>query len=330
MTAETSSTPAHGAGELSVRPSIDTKPRAVAASEGDARQDTPRVDGTTAAVLPAARVQMARAGAPRAAGDGAGVIGQPTARPDAHAHDAGTERHHPALDGEPVPAPARSESTFELTPDRRAGGTRAMRITSYLARLLGRLLTRLEVDGLEHVPSRGAVLFAVNHSAFIDGPLVYGIVRRPVVFLIKSEMFVGLAGRVLRRIGQIPVRRGLVEREPLRVALATLTAGGAVGVFPEGTRGQGQVERIERGIGYLALRSASPVVPVACHGTARLLPHGRRFPHWRPRVRVVFGAPVTVAGGRAATRAAVSAATEQIRAALATHVRSTASGGGRA
>jgi 1-acyl-sn-glycerol-3-phosphate acyltransferase len=164
------------------------------------------------------------------------------------------------------------------------------------------------------------VLLAVNHTAFIDGPLVYGLIRRPTAFLIKAEMFHGPVGAVLYRIGQIPIHRGVPEGAPLRIALDVLAAGGVIGVFPEGTRGHGEVHRVERGIAYLALRSGCPVVPVACHGTAALRPAGRRGLCWRPRVRVVFGEPVAIAGGQRATRQAVTTATEQVRQVLAAHV----------
>jgi 1-acyl-sn-glycerol-3-phosphate acyltransferase len=119
-------------------------------------------------------------------------------------------------------------------------------------------------------------------------------------------------------LGHIPVRRGVAEREPLRVALDTLAAGGLVGVFPEGTRTSGAVEQVERGVGYLALRAGCPVVPVACVGTERLLPRGSRLPRLRQPVAVSFGPSVDLGApaGRA-SRSAIGEATEQIRAELA-------------
>ena len=65
------------------------------------------------------------------------------------------------------------------------------------------------------------------------------------VFLIKQEMFRGVLGRLLHGIGQIPVRRGEPDRTPLLAAVRVLRAGGLVGVFPEGTRGAGDVD-VER------------------------------------------------------------------------------------
>jgi 1-acyl-sn-glycerol-3-phosphate acyltransferase len=194
-----------------------------------------------------------------------------------------------------------------------------MALSRHAARALGRMLYRLKVVGLDRVPERGGVLIAVNHTAFVDGPLVYGLIRRASVFLVKDEMFDGLVGAALHRIGQIPVRRGVAERAPLQAALGTLAAGGVVGVFPEGTRGRGEVDRIEHGIAYLALRSGCPVLPVACSGTARPAAARKAMPR-RRAVRVVFGEPFTVPSSGPVSRHAVTAAAEQIRLALAAHV----------
>jgi 1-acyl-sn-glycerol-3-phosphate acyltransferase len=197
-------------------------------------------------------------------------------------------------------------------------------------RLIARLLTwaavRLTVVGLENVPATGGVLLAINHSAFVDGPIVFGLVRRPTAFLIKIEMFRGPLGLLLRHIGQIPVRRGIAERAPLVAALDTLAEGGAIGIFPEGTRGVGDVSRVEHGIAFLALRSGCPVVPVACLGTASAFAGGWR-PGRRRRIRVVFGEPFVIGSGQVGpARRTVAEAAEEIRIVLAKHVAQVAGG----
>jgi 1-acyl-sn-glycerol-3-phosphate acyltransferase len=106
---------------------------------------------------------------------------------------------------------------------------------------LFRSLFRVTVIGGEHVPRRGAVLLAGNHTGFLDGPLVYALSPRSATFLAKSELFVGPLGRALGWLGQIPVHRGHPDRAALRAGLAVLASGGALGVFPEGTRGSGQL-----------------------------------------------------------------------------------------
>jgi 1-acyl-sn-glycerol-3-phosphate acyltransferase len=204
-----------------------------------------------------------------------------------------------------------------------AAGTFGMSVTRVTARALGHLLGRIEITGAERVPAAGGVLLAVNHSAYVDGPLMYGVLRRPAVFMVKAEEFRGPVGAMLRRIGQIPVRRGMVERAPLQRALATLAAGGVVAVFPEGSRGAGTVEAVQHGVAYLALRSGCAVVPVACHGTRAIQ---QRRGLRRPRVRIAFGLPVELPATRTASRRNVSEAAERIRRAMAEHVVATRPG----
>ncbi len=184
----------------------------------------------------------------------------------------------------------------------------------------------LEVRGREHVPATGPVLLASNHAGFLDGPLVFLLAPRPASVLTKSELFVGPLARALGWLGQIPVHRGTPDRRALRQALDVLEAGGALGVFPEGTRGTGRLEQVNDGLGWLALRSGAPVVPIAVLGSAEAMPRGARLPRWRAPVRVVFGAPVHVdVAGDPRARRTVRAAGEQLRLALLAHLESASS-----
>jgi 1-acyl-sn-glycerol-3-phosphate acyltransferase len=175
---------------------------------------------------------------------------------------------------------------------------------------------RVHVHHRERIPPRGAVVVVANHSAFVDGPLLFGLLRRRAVFWVKQEMFSGAAGWGLRRIGQLPVRRGEADRRPLMAALAVLRAEGLVGVFPEGTRGSGDVAAAEHGAAWLARTSGAQVLPVVSRGTRRPEGSGRR---WRPRVDVMVGEPRTVPAGGG--RAGLTTATETLRAELAGMVR---------
>src|SRR3954454_314985 len=154
------------------------------------------------------------------------------------------------------------------------------------AALLVRLVFRMRMVGLEHLPRTGPVLIAGNHTGFLDGPLVMALLPRPSVFLVKAELYDGPFRRVLVFARQIPVHRGTPDRTALRRALDVLAGGGVLGVFPEGTRGEGQLETVQHGIGYLALRAGCPIVPVVCLGTAEALPKGRRMPKLRTKVEV--------------------------------------------
>jgi len=195
------------------------------------------------------------------------------------------------------------------------------------ARQVGRFLARVwwatRVEGVEHVPTEGPVLFAANHTGVIDGPLLIGTAPRPAHILVKEEMFRGPVGAVLRGAGQIPVDR-TGGRPALASALGVLRRGGAVGVFPEGNRGRGDATSARAGVAWLAVQGHAPVVPVAILGTRRTGESVGHVPAPRRRLHVEFGTPVPVTWEHLTGRAGVSAAAEAVREALATLVESAA------
>lgn len=179
----------------------------------------------------------------------------------------------------------------------------------------------IRVHGEQLLPRTGPLILASNHSSFLDGPLVVILAPRQVRALAKSELFTGPLARMLYRAGQIPIDRGRPDRAALRAALAVLADGDVLGVFPEGTRGSGNLDAVQDGIAYLAARAGCPVAPVAFIGTAEALPRGSHRPLWRARIDIVFGPPFRpdLSAG-AGSRAALRQVSEDIRRHLADHL----------
>ncbi|MGQ5640038.1 MULTISPECIES: lysophospholipid acyltransferase family protein [unclassified Streptomyces] len=183
-------------------------------------------------------------------------------------------------------------------------------------------LFRPRVLGAWKVPATGPVIFAVNHSHNIDGPMVMGVAPRPTHFLIKKEAFVGPLDPFLTGIGQLKVDRSSADRAAISQALGVLQAGGVLGIFPEGTRGEGDFASLRAGLAYFAVRSGAPIVPVAVLGSAerpgRLT---KALPPLRSRIDVVFGDPFDAGDGSGRrTRAALDEATERIQKQLTSHL----------
>ncbi|MGM1058516.1 lysophospholipid acyltransferase family protein [Saccharothrix sp. Mg75] len=185
----------------------------------------------------------------------------------------------------------------------------------WIARYPFRLPFRVRVHHADRVPTTGPVVIVANHSSMVDGPILLGAFPRRVVFLIKQEMFKGVVGTGLRAIGQLAVRRGEPDRTPLLAAQKVLRDGGVVGVFPEGTRGAGDVGEAQQGAAWLARSTGALVVPVACRGTLRPAGTRRRF---RPVVDVLVGEAFELPADKG--RQALVKATEQVRDRLATLV----------
>lgn len=164
-----------------------------------------------------------------------------------------------------------------------------------VARTVARRRWGVRVHGRHHVPRRGPVILACNHIGLLDGPLVVAFAPRPVHALTKIEMFSGRAGPFFRATGQIPLDRFHVDRRAVRTSVRTLEHGGVLGIFPEGTRGAGDLGRFHRGAAYLALVTGAPVVPVTLLGTRAAGGHTNEMPPRGGPVDIVFGEPVRLA-----------------------------------
>ena len=175
-------------------------------------------------------------------------------------------------------------------------------VSRALAGSLLRAYGRPLLLGGAHVPASGPAILASNHLSVIDSVYLPLLLARPVTFAAKAEYFAprGPGGRAwasyLRSTSQLAIDRDDPRgaRATLDVALELLAGGQLLGFYPEGTRSpDGRLYRGRAGIGYLALRSGAPLIPVAMTGTRQMLPPGRRLP--RPaRVEVRIGPPVTV------------------------------------
>ncbi|MET7937672.1 lysophospholipid acyltransferase family protein [Streptomyces sp. NPDC005322] len=185
-------------------------------------------------------------------------------------------------------------------------------------------LWKPRVLGAWRIPSTGPVILAGNHSHNIDGPMLIGTAPRPVHFLVKKEAFIGPLDPFLRGIGQLKVDRTSADRSAITSALGLLERGGVLGIFPEGTRGEGDFASLRAGLAYFAVRSGAPIVPVAVLGTAeqrRGNGAARALPRLRSRIDVVFGDPFEAGDGSGRrTRAALDEATERIQKRLGAHL----------
>ena len=140
------------------------------------------------------------------------------------------------------------------------------------------------------MPRRGAVVVIANHVGFIDGPVAAGVTPRASHFLVKTEMFKGPLGWLLRATGQIEVVGS--GREALARARGVLQQGGLVGVFPEGTRGTGDAASLAGGAAWLALHGCAPVVPLALLGTRHTGESVNTWPRPGRRLVAEFGEPI--------------------------------------
>jgi 1-acyl-sn-glycerol-3-phosphate acyltransferase len=148
--------------------------------------------------------------------------------------------------------------------------------------------------GREHARLRGGLIVAANHRSFLDPFAIGGALpwRRPMNYVAKVELFERRwQGWLLSRLGAFPIRRGESDEESMETARLVVERGGAVCIFPEGTRIRtGSLAEPKRGVGRLALQTGAPVIPAAVLGTEDV----RRGWRIRPRkVKVRLGKAMT-------------------------------------
>ena len=170
---------------------------------------------------------------------------------------------------------------------------------------------RLHRIGRHHIPQRGPLLLASNHRSFLDPFVLATMLRRPVYYVAKKELFSNrLQAWVLNALGAFPVDRGASDQEMLETARQILARGDVVLIFPEGTRIRpGGLATPRRGVGRLALESGAPIVPLAVIGTEDVRSGWRIRPR---KITIRAGRPLTYPRVAAPSRQLAQAVTDRI------------------
>lgn len=114
------------------------------------------------------------------------------------------------------------------------------------------------------LPVVGPALLVSDHSSLTDPVVLFATANRPIRFVMARE-FYGMPSLhwLFKLTGCIPVSRGRSEIAPILAMLRALSHGHVVGVFPEGGIVEHRKEEGYQGIGYVALKSGAPVIPVS-------------------------------------------------------------------
>ena len=148
--------------------------------------------------------------------------------------------------------------------------------------------------GRDKIPVDGPLIIAANHLSHIDPAFIMTATKRPVSYMSKKEHFDGAIRRlVFKQVGVIPVDREEGGKDALKGAIDILEKGGAIGIFPEGTRSRdGKMGKGKTGVARLAALTGAAVVPVAIRQTDGVWPVSKRAPRpWR-KFYYKFGDPI--------------------------------------
>lgn len=169
-----------------------------------------------------------------------------------------------------------------------------------LFRPLSRFGFKATVEGAEHIPATGGALLASNHLAAGETFILPAMLKRPVIFPAKAELFAGKGGFgtkivawFLKAVGMVPLDRsgGRASLDGLAPVVKALEEGGLVGIYPEGTRSpDGRLYKGRTGVARLALAAGVPVIPVAAFDSQTV--RTRIGIPWVRRPRFVIGEPI--------------------------------------
>ena len=116
----------------------------------------------------------------------------------------------------------------------------------------------------------GPLIVAANHVSYLDPPALGCALPRPIRYMAKAELFrIPVLGATIAALGTFPVDRGKGDLQAVRRSLAVLDNGGAIGIFPEGTRNKDGTAQAQTGVAMLAAYSGAPVQPAYISGSAR-------------------------------------------------------------
>ncbi|MCS6993205.1 MAG: 1-acyl-sn-glycerol-3-phosphate acyltransferase [Anaerolineales bacterium] len=190
------------------------------------------------------------------------------------------------------------------------------KILRFLIRLVLRLIARVEIHGIEHLPAQGGFILAANHLGRLDSAILYYAIEREDVIMPVAEKYKHhwLFGWLVPASGGFFINRFDADLAAIREILRRMKQGGIFVIAPEGTRSKTEaLQKAHSGVAFFAVKTGAPVVPVALTGTEdRLVVENLK--HFRRSHIVVRAAkPIQVRLDESLGReAALEAATDDI------------------
>lgn len=193
--------------------------------------------------------------------------------------------------------------------------------------------------GTENIPADGPAIIAANHISYADTLMLNGYLlrnhRQPHIIVTDGLLNIPVVGSFLRSGHTIPVKRGegaAANLPALDTAVKVLDRGDMVVIYPEGGAARGEDRwpiKAKSGLGYIALNSGAPVIPVAQWGSQEIMwrdeNRKHRFARWPfgKNIIVNAGKPMTFSReqfpdmeknqqNQAVSNAVMSAVTEQL------------------
>lgn len=169
---------------------------------------------------------------------------------------------------------------------------RARRVVAPVARRLW----KIDVVGLDRLPTDGPAILCPNHISFLDSAFLMLVAPRNISFVGKAEYMDSWKTKFLfPMMGMIPIDRAGGERSQaaLDTAETVLRRGELFGIFPEGTRSRdGCLYKGRTGAARLAAKIGCPIFPVGITGTDLIQPPDAKVPKLFKSATITIGRPI--------------------------------------
>ena len=150
-----------------------------------------------------------------------------------------------------------------------------------------KILYNPTTKGTKNIPEKGPIIIVGNHKHAFDPIMVMSHTNRTIHYMAKESLFKGIHGKILESIGTIKIHRNKSNPIAIKAAEEILKQGGAVGIFPEGTRNRTNQEllKFRHGAVEIAKKTNTPIIPFAIKGDYKLFKKG---------LSIEFGKPIKI------------------------------------
>ena len=147
--------------------------------------------------------------------------------------------------------------------------------------------------GKENIPQKDSFIMVSNHGSLLDPPLLGHALRRNISFMAKAELFeIPFLGFIIKACGAYPVKRGIADKNTIKIACKKLSDNNCIGVFIDGTRQKnGRVNKPKQGAALLAFKNQKLLLPVAIVNSHRLIKFKFCIPFFS-KIVIKVGKPV--------------------------------------
>ena len=166
-------------------------------------------------------------------------------------------------------------------------------VSNFLVLPIYKFVFRGHLKGKENIPQKDSFILVSNHGSLLDPPLLGHAIGRNISFMAKAELFkIPFLGFVIKACGAYPVKRGIADKNTIKVACKKLSNNHCIGIFIDGTRQKnGRVNKPKQGAALLAFKNQKQLLPVAVVNSHRLI----RFKFFIPffsKIVINVGKPI--------------------------------------